>query len=210
LVNYLENLDYEGAKGIVNNFFNEIYKLKKYHPTKVRMAAVEILHSFIKIAKKFEVEFELITSDNNDNPVDVLMKAETISDIRSWFEKLVEMFVDCLSNKKLSIERPEILKLKQYISERLFEDITLDKASKIANMSRSYLSSIFKKETGEAFTDYVNRLKMEEAKELIQKFGLKTYEAAEKLGFQDESYFSKLFKKYIGINPSKVNKAYKD
>ena len=210
LVGNLENLDAEGAKGIVSRFFNEIYSLRKYHPSKVRMAAVEILHSFIKVAKKFEVEFELITSDLGDNPVDVLMKTETLSDISNLFDGIVERFVDCLSNKRLSIERPEILKLKQYISERLYEDITLEKASRVTNMSKSYLSSIFKKETGEAFTDYVNRLKMEEAKELIQKFGLKTYEAAEKLGFKDESYFSKLFKKYIGINASKVNRGYKD
>ena len=76
----------------------------------------------------------------------------------------------------------------------------------ITNISKSYLSSIFKKETGESFTDYVNRKKIEEAKVLIQRQGLKTYEAAHELGFSDESYFSKLFKKYTGINPSKVGK----
>jgi two-component system response regulator YesN len=74
-------------------------------------------------------------------------------------------------------------------------------------MNRSYLSSVFKKETGISFTDYVNSLKIEEAKGLIQKYGLRTCEAAEKLGFHDESYFSKLFKKYVGVNPSRVGRS---
>jgi len=204
----LENLDYDGAKAIIKKFFYGIYNLKMYHPSKVRMAGVELLNPFINVAKKFELEtdFALITSGNIENPVDILMKAETVSYIYNWFESVVEKFIDYLSNKRLSAERPEILKLKQYISDRVYEDITLDKAAKISNMSKSYLSSVFKKETGESFTDYVNRLKMEEAKILIQRYDLKNYEVAEKLGFIDESYFSKLFKKYIGISPSKVNR----
>jgi two-component system response regulator YesN len=208
LVTNLENLNDVGAKLVIDEFFSEIYESKEYHPTKVRIAAIEILHSFIKVAKKFEVEdeFEHITSAGGENPVDMLMRAESVLDIKEWFKGVVESFVDCLSNKRLSLERPEILKLKQYISDSINEDITLEKASRIVSMSKSYLSSIFKKETGESFTDYVNRKKMEEAKELIQRYGLKTYEAADKLGFNDESYFSKLFKKFIGINPSKVGK----
>ena len=206
LVKFLENLNDEGAKGIIEKYFANIHTLQESQPSKVRMAAVEVLHSFIKVAKKFEVEDELgrITTENGENPVDMLMKSETILDISGWFTCIVKRFVDCLSNKRLSVERPEILKLKQYISDNIYEDITLEKATKITNMSKGYLSSIFKKETGESFTDYVNRLKMEEAKELIQRYGLKTYEVAEKMGFHDESYFSKLFKKYLGINPSKV------
>lgn len=208
LMNCLENLDDEGAKAIIDRFFNDIYILKEYRPSKVRMAAIEILNSFIKVAKKFEIETEviLIISNNDEVPVDVLLKAETILDISLYFERVAARFVDYLSSKRLSAERPEILKLKQYISEKIYEDITLEKAAQISNMGKSYLSSVFKKETGEAFTDYVNRLKMEEAKVLIQRYGLKTYEVAEKLGFNDDSYFSKLFKKYIGISPSKVNR----
>lgn len=208
LVTHLENLNSVEAKKIINDFFYNIYNSKDYPPARVRIAAVEILHSFIKVAKKFEVEaeFELITLIDEEHPVDMLMKAETVLGINEWFMEVIEEFVECMLNKRLSVERPEILKLKQYISDRIYEDITLDKASKITNISKSYLSSIFKKETGESFTDYVNRKKIEEAKVLIQRQGLKTYEAAHELGFSDESYFSKLFKKYTGINPSKVGK----
>lgn len=206
LVSCLENLDEDRARKVITSFFHEIQSKKEYHPSKVRKAAVEIYHSFLKVAKKFEFEeeFEVIETEDCDNPIDMLMKAETISDISGWFSSLVGKFVGCLSNKRLSAEHPEIIKLKRYMADHVYEDITLDKAAKITNMNRSYLSSLFKKETGESFTDYFNRLKMEEAKELIQRYGLRTGEVAYRLGFNNESYFSKLFKKYVGVNPSKV------
>ena len=203
----LENLDDSGAKTIVDAFFNDLLHKKSYIPKRVKIAGIEIFHSLMKVAKKFEVEdgFSSITSVDGENPGDRIMNAETILDIKNWFDDTIEKFVDCLSNKRLSIERPEIIKLKQTIINRIYDEITLEHAAKIVNMSKSYLSSVFKKETGEAFTDFVNRMKMEEARELIQR-GLKTFEAAEKLGFRDESYFSKLFKKYIGVSPSRVNR----
>lgn len=207
LISCLDNYDEEGAKNIVDEFFNNIGISREYQPSKVRMAAIEIFNSFIRVAKKYEVEatFTNSISDLENNPVDMFNNAETITDIRNCFVEIIGRLTECLLSKRLGAERPEILKLKQFISGRIYEEITLDKAAKMTNMSKSYLSSIFKKETGESFTDYVNRLKMEEAKVLIQKHNLKNYEAAEKLGFVDESYFSKLFKKYNGISPSKVN-----
>jgi two-component system response regulator YesN len=207
LISCLDNLDEEGAKNIVHEFFNNISTSREYQPSKVRMAAIEIFNSFIRVAKKYEVESEFTNSisDLGSNPVDMCNKVETITDIQKCLGDIIGRLTECLLSKRLGAERPEILKLKQVISERIYEEITLDKAAKMTNMSKSYLSSVFKKETGESFTDYVNRLKMEEAKVLIQKHNLKNYEAAEKLGFVDESYFSKLFKKYNGISPSKVN-----
>ena len=55
------------------------------------MPAVEILHSFIKVAKKFEVEaeFELITLIDEEHPVDMLMKAETVLGINEWFMEVI-------------------------------------------------------------------------------------------------------------------------
>lgn len=207
LIGCLDNLDEEGAKNIVYEFFNNFGISKEYQPSRVRMAAVEIFNSFIRVAKKYEVESEFADSisDLGSNPVDMFNNAETITDIQNCLGDIIGRLTECLLSKRLGAERPEILKLKRFISERIYDEITLEKAAKMTNMSKSYLSSIFKKETGESFTDYVNRLKMEEAKVLIQKHNLKNYEAAEKLGFVDESYFSKLFKKYNGISPSKVN-----
>ncbi len=206
LTGHLENLDAYGAKLVISRFLDEIAALHVYAPAKVRMAAVEIMHSLIRLYKKYDADPEVITLRSDSNPVDILMNSETITDIRDCFDELIDRFIEYSKYFRQNTARPEIIKLKRYILEHVCEDISLDKASQISNISRSYLSSIFKKETGESLTDYINRVKMEAAMELIRKFGLKTYEVAEKVGISDESYFSKLFKKYMGISPSRIGK----
>ena len=66
--------------------------------------------------------------------------------------------------------------------------------------NRSYISRLYKQKTGVNLFDAINRLKIEKAKEMIRG-GLKVYEAAEKVGFDDVAYFSKVFKKIEGVSP---------
>ena len=67
-------------------------------------------------------------------------------------------------------------------------------------ISESYLSTFFKREIGKSFVTYVTARKLEKAKLLLQKGDL-AYQVSEALGFENYSYFSKVFKKYIGITP---------
>lgn len=69
-----------------------------------------------------------------------------------------------------------------------------------------YLSRMFKKELNINFVDYLNELRIKKAKELLMDVKYKTYEVAEAVGISDAHYFSRLFKKYVGITPTE----YKD
>ncbi len=100
--------------------------------------------------------------------------------------------------------RDGILRLRQYVVEHCGEDIDLDTAADIAAMSKSYLSTIFKRETGEGFRRFVNRVRVERARDLIESRGYKVYKAAEAVGFGDFSYFSRLYKRIYGTSPSKL------
>ncbi|MNJ80329.1 HTH-type transcriptional regulator YesS [compost metagenome] len=76
-------------------------------------------------------------------------------------------------------------------------------------MNADYLGKLFKKETGEKFSNYVVKLRMEKAIEEIEKTGdVKVFELAEKLGFGDNpQYFSQVFKKYTGHTPSEYKRS---
>ncbi|UQZ85504.1 HTH-type transcriptional regulator YesS [Paenibacillus konkukensis] len=69
----------------------------------------------------------------------------------------------------------------------------------------SYLSRTFKEVTGESFSDYVLRLRMEKVKEPLAQ-GIKVYDATGQVGYKHVNYFSKSFQKYGGMKPSDVNK----
>ncbi len=89
-----------------------------------------------------------------------------------------------------------------FIQEHYAEDITLDQIARTVELSRTYVSGLFKKELGVNLTNYITNYRIEKAKELLRETNLKSYEIAEKVGFFDESYFSRSFKKVTGLSPN--------
>ncbi|MDL2300913.1 response regulator [Lachnospiraceae bacterium OttesenSCG-928-D06] len=95
-----------------------------------------------------------------------------------------------------------IAKAKQYTLEHIHEKIFLEDAAKAINMSPAYFSSVFKKATGQSFIDYVNQLKCEQACLYIRQGQYRMNEISQMLGFENAYYFSKVFRKYLGMSPT--------
>lgn len=91
-----------------------------------------------------------------------------------------------------------------YIAAHYHEAISLKQVAYVCGINTSYLGQIFKKAIGESFTNYVNRFRIERAKELLAQSNLKVYEIAEKVGFTDYHYFLRIFKKIAGIVPTET------
>lgn len=91
---------------------------------------------------------------------------------------------------------------KRFVKEHYNEELTLSRVADIVHVSAAYLSEMFAKETDENFVEYVTRIRMTEAKRLLKDYSMKTYEIAERIGYPDASYFSKVFKKQVGVSPS--------
>ena len=103
--------------------------------------------------------------------------------------------------------RPIRMVLK-YIEEHYTDPIRQEDAALLVTLNPAYLSNIFKKETGENFVDYLNSYRIGQARELLKASNLSINEIAYSTGFQDARYFSKLFKKYVGITPKDYRKIY--
>lgn len=101
----------------------------------------------------------------------------------------------------------EVRALISYVKAHYEEpDLSLTRAAKAVELNKDYLSSLFKKEMGIGFSDYVNMLRIRKAKELLLETHMKNYEIADRVGFQDESYFSRIFKKSTGMRPSEYKR----
>ncbi|MNC36171.1 HTH-type transcriptional activator Btr [compost metagenome] len=103
-------------------------------------------------------------------------------------------------NRRLKLTRTSAL-CQNYIFNHLYEDISLSRLAEIAGLNASYLSQLFKKETGLAVSDYIQRERIEEAKRLMELPGITLSDIAIRLHFNDQSYFTKVFKKYTGKTP---------
>ncbi|WP_019637306.1 response regulator transcription factor [Paenibacillus fonticola] len=87
------------------------------------------------------------------------------------------------------------------IRNQYAEDISLQTVSRQINVNASYLSRVFKQETGVNFVAYLTRVRIEKAQQLLREGGYKVYEVADQVGYRNTAYFSKIFKKIVGVSP---------
>lgn len=92
-------------------------------------------------------------------------------------------------------------KTAEYITGHFSEAITLAEAASFVHMNPSYLSKLFKNVTGMTFTEYLNKVRLEEAKRLLNHTDYSIIDIAVACGFSNQSYFTKVFKKYTGTTP---------
>ncbi|WP_282936540.1 response regulator [Paenibacillus sp. RC67] len=102
--------------------------------------------------------------------------------------------------------RKEVVQAKKIISERLAEPITLTQIAEEVGLSSYYLSRLFREEAGESFNEFVTRLRMDKAVELLRTTHLKVYEVAERVGIPSYRYFSVLFRNRTGVAPTEYKK----
>ncbi len=103
-------------------------------------------------------------------------------------------------------ERENISAALEFIKCHYRERITLSDIAAQSHLSKGYLSRIFKSETGLKPTEYVNNLRLKKAAELLVSTGMNITETAEKCGFDDPNYFTRLFKKSFGKTPRDYKK----
>ncbi|WP_068603802.1 response regulator [Paenibacillus swuensis] len=99
-------------------------------------------------------------------------------------------------------ENALIRQIKSYVEERLEEDLSLTCLAKTFYVNISYLSNLFKEETGMNYSDYIAGIRIREAAKLMRNTKYSIGEIGEKVGYPDQRYFSQFFKKHTGITPS--------
>jgi len=95
-----------------------------------------------------------------------------------------------------------IVKAQEYIGENYADkDISLHSVAKAVNVSPNHFSTIFSRETGEAFISYITRIRLEQAKTLLKTTQMRTSDIGYDVGYNDTNYFSYVFKKHTGMTP---------
>ncbi|MEX2104660.1 MAG: helix-turn-helix domain-containing protein, partial [Bacilli bacterium] len=99
-----------------------------------------------------------------------------------------------------------IFEIADYIQDHYQEDITLQRIAERYFLSREYISRKFKQEMNENISDFIGRIRIDKAKLLLLNPQLRMVQISEMVGYQDEKYFSKVFKKMVGISPNQYRK----
>ncbi|HTI72303.1 MAG TPA: helix-turn-helix domain-containing protein [Candidatus Limnocylindria bacterium] len=120
----------------------------------------------------------------------------------SIFAQHISMMTNQILVQQENAEPPMIVRAKQYIHEHQGEDITLGQVAKAVNISSFYFCKMFRKVTGVNFTDYVSRVRIEKARNLLLNPQLRVSEIAFEVGFQSLTHFNRVFKKITGESPT--------
>lgn len=137
----------------------------------------------------------------SDSYIQRLEDLSSIKDIDNLQIEAIFTFTKRVSQLKGEQYSKTVSICTNYIYSNRYEKITHEDIARKAQLSHSYLSVLFKKEVGVSVSEYIQQVKIEEAKNLISNTNTPLSEISFLLNFTDQSYFSKVFKKHVGITP---------
>lgn len=135
-----------------------------------------------------------------------IMAISDLDTLKKWFGDKIGTATHNVSCKASEKSMSVVETAKEYIQNNYSKDISLDDVSRTVNISPYYFSKIFKEETGEGFVEYLTGIRIEKAKELLNTTEYSIKEICSMVGYADPNYFSRSFKKNVGVTPTE----YKD
>lgn len=136
-------------------------------------------------------------------------KCSTEKELRAVHTEMIEGYTDKMRRMRYSgICSKQIVHAIDYIATHLHGRVTLEETADVLKISPAHLSRLFKIETGMTFSNYVNKLKIDEASALLLYTEYNDLEISSLLSFSSQSYFIKVFRKYTGMTPKEYKKQY--
>ena len=149
-----------------------------------------------------EVDREVLRKAYYSTKVVTARQHESVVKMLMIFAQHLAMLGNQIFIQQKNAEPPIIKRAKEYIYEHHTEQLSLARAARAVNMSTFYFCKMFKKVTGINFTDYLSRVRIEKAKNLLLNPNLRVSEIAFEVGFQSLTHFNRVFKKLLGQSPT--------
>ena len=131
--------------------------------------------------------------------------------VQEFYQEMKRCGGDCLLEWRQSRQNREKLPIrlaKAWIEEHYGEAVTLEAVAEQVDLSPAYFSTTFKQMEGRTFSEYLTAVRMEAAREFLSTTHMTNLEISSRVGYSDEKYFGKVFKKEVGIRPSEYRKLY--
>jgi YesN/AraC family two-component response regulator len=132
-----------------------------------------------------------------------IQEAQTIEELTDVLHIIVEYMADQIFSFQGVRHAAALRKAERYIRENYTRKISLQEIANVSGLSAPYFSTIFREEMGENLSAYLNRLRVEKAGRLLTETNMSLSDISGSCGFEDQSWFSKIFKNYTGMSPGK-------
>ena len=193
---------------VVNNGRELLQCVEEEHPdiviTDIRMPEIDGLEVCRQLYEKYPETQTIILSAYTDfeyartairyDVADYVLKLSVLEELPPAVEKVT---------RKLQKQKKESLydQVQEYIEKNYSKKITLNDIAEELHANSSYLSRLYKKESGQNLFDVILKKRIEKAKVYMETTDRKIYEISQSVGFDDTGYFSRIFKRYTGVSP---------
>jgi two-component system response regulator YesN len=196
----VRNGDIIGAKNILNDMIGRILFASGGNINIIKSKTLELCTLLSRASIDGGADSNTII-DLNSKFLYKISNIKNIEDLSYWVIHMLDSFTQNVFNFNESKNPVLIQKCISYINEHYNEDINLETVANIVHLNPSYFSSIFKKEVGVSFSNYLNKIRIEQSKLLLKNTDSSIVEIALEVGFEDQSYFSKVFKNLTKMTP---------
>lgn len=194
--------DKNGARALLNELLGCIYFSSHFNlaDIKARVTELTVLLSRATIEAGADIQEVFLFNKNHINDIQHFTSIEELS---RWLTGVMHRFVGYTFDFVQSKHSDVVYKAMEYVKTYYMKRITLDDVAQHVYLSRSYLSSIFKKETGRSLVAYINQVRIAKSKLFLLDGGIPIADIAGMCGFDDQSYFTKVFKRETGVSPKR-------
>ncbi len=201
-INLLHKGDVSGAKKQLNKLLAMLLFSHSgdFEFIKIRVTELIVLISRIDAYASKTKNVSLETAAQN---LKQIQQAETFEDLSALLHTALDQASGNSSSLQGAPHAATMQKIKNFILENFTRKVTLKELSYMAGFSPPYFSTLFREEMGENFSKYINRLRVEKAGKLLIETKMSLSEIAALCCFEDQSWFSKIFKSFTGISPGK-------
>lgn len=202
LINFMKLGNKPEVSRMVADIFHTLCANHNLPVDYVQSISIELIHMASRTLYEFGENIQLIMTDYSTLFSEVYSKREA-SELRDTMLAFFVKLTDYFAQKQTHKNSRTIEKIKDIISQKYMENLTVARLSEEVYLSPNYISLIFKQETGESVTEHLTKVRMEAAKELLKSPDLKILDISEMVGYENSTYFSTVFKKYTGMHPQK-------
>ncbi|MFC5407604.1 helix-turn-helix transcriptional regulator [Cohnella soli] len=166
--------------------------------------AVEVTTKAIKALISYNLDISAVLK--HFSPEQHMKKAVSVEQYVEFFERLLTQTTDSIHLHK-SVEDPIVTFVMNYLNANYDLDVTQESVADKLNISSGHLSAHFKEKTGTHFSDYLNDIRIANAKDMLKNTSFKIQEIAEKIGYQNVNSFIRMFKKGTGVTPGEFRRS---
>lgn len=202
LLNQISNADTQGAKKTLNEILGSVFFSSGNNFAIVKSRVLELVVLLSRAALEGGADVEQIFGLNFKylNKIHTFTKVEELS---YWLSAIMVRFTNLVFTLKSIKHTDAIYKAIHFMRNNYSKKITLENVAAEVLLSPAYFSKIFKEQTGNNFSQYLNNLRVDKSKSLLRNSTIALIDIADMVGYEDQSYFTKVFKKITGSSPGK-------